>query len=115
PGRKQTRCIPPQHQIELVARMLVLQLLESVCRVRQTLATDLDVGDREARVAVNGETAHLQSLIRTRDSASTVRRSPGGNEKHAIQPSAIQGRPSGSEVAAMDGVKSAPEHTHSHG
>src|SRR5439155_19721464 len=43
PGRKQTRCIPPQHQIELVARMLVLQLLESVCRVRKTLATDLDV------------------------------------------------------------------------
>src|SRR6266568_1135216 len=62
PTREQARCIPAQHKEKLVARALAAELAQGVGGVGRAAPADLDVGDLETTLRIDGQPAHLQAL-----------------------------------------------------
>ena len=92
-----------------------LQLSQRVDRVGRADAVHLQVRDLELLDLVDRQSAHLEALLRTRLGLAAVRRRSGGDEDHAIQAFAVDGRLGCGKVAEVDGIERPTQHADPHG
>jgi hypothetical protein len=89
-----------------------VQLLKGIDGVRRTVTTNLQIGDREASIAVDSQAAQLQSVVRTRIvSRKLVRRRARGDQQHPIQLQLQIGLLRANEMAKVRRVKRAAENS----
>src|SRR5581483_1983661 len=115
PLRQPRGDVASENQVKLAVLDDGVQLLKGIDGVRRTTAADLEIGDREALIAADGQAAQLQPVTGTRVVAQPlVRRGVGRDQENLVELELDEGLLRTNEMAKMRRVEGAAEDSDAH-